>query len=150
MGVIFLLYENATIFNFNRGKIKMPPFLHIHLVNKFSETRIETPVCRVWQNSTRSLANRANHKPRAPLRTRLFIPEYGCMPRERLSIRKMRVLGAFPAVLDDLNFKFSRGSMPPDPPCMFMLYRSVHSKAELQTRLQTNYQSIHSCTTSLY
>ena len=115
MGVIFLLYENATIFNFNRGKIKMPPFLHIHLVNKFSETRIETPVCRVWQNSTRSLANRANHKPRAPLRTRLFIPEYGCMPRERLSIRKMRVLGAFPAVLDDLNFKFSRGSMPPDP-----------------------------------
>ena len=41
MGVIFLLYENATIFNFNRGKIKMPPFLHVHLVNKFSETRIE-------------------------------------------------------------------------------------------------------------
>lgn len=50
------------------------------------------------------------------------------MPIERLSIRKMRVLGAFPAVLDDLNFKFSRGSKPPDPPCMFMLYRSVHSK----------------------
>ena len=41
MGVIFLLYENATIFNFNRGKIEMPPFLHVHLVNKFSETRIE-------------------------------------------------------------------------------------------------------------
>ena len=32
---------------------------------------------------------------------------------ERLSIRRMGVLGTFPAVLDDLNFKLSRGSMPP-------------------------------------
>ena len=32
---------------------------------------------------------------------------------ERLSIRRMGVLGTFPAVLDDLNFKFSRGNMPP-------------------------------------
>ena len=37
---------------------------------------------------------------------------------------RRETLGAFPAVLDDLNFKFSRGSMP-DPTCMFMLYRSV-------------------------
>ena len=26
----------------------------------------------------------------------------------------MQDLGAFPAVLDDLNFKFSQGSVPPD------------------------------------
>ena len=32
------------------------------------------------------------------------------MPKERLSIRRMRVLGAFPAVLDDLNFKCSAGT----------------------------------------
>ena len=68
------------------------------------------------------------------------------MPIERLSIRRMRVLGAFPAVLDDLNFKFSRVSMPPDP----TVYHSVHSKERLQTRLQTNYQSIHSYITSPY
>ena len=46
----------------------------------------------------------------------IVIPEYRCMPIERLCIRRMQVLGAFPAVLDDLNFKFSRGSMPPRPP----------------------------------
>ena len=51
-----------------------------------------------------------------PWNTSLFIPDYGCMPIERLSIRRMRVLGSFPAVLDDLNFKFSRGILPPDPP----------------------------------
>ena len=48
------------------------------------------------------------------------------MPIERLSIKRVRVLGTFPAVLDDLNFKFSRG------------------------RLQTNCQSIHSNITSPY
>lgn len=44
MGVHFSFYallKCDNIFNFNRGKIKMPPFLHVHLVNKFSETRIE-------------------------------------------------------------------------------------------------------------
>ena len=50
-----------------------------------------------------------------PWNSSLFIPDYGCMPIERLSIRRMRVLGAFPAVLDDPNFKFSQGNMPPDP-----------------------------------
>ena len=70
---------------------------------------------------------------------------------ERLSNRRMGVLGAFPAVLDDLNFKFSPGIMPPlDLPSMFMLYRSVHSKEGLQTRVQTNCQSIHSYITSPY
>ena len=68
------------------------------------------------------------------------------MPTEKLSIKRMQVLGAFPAVLDDLNFKFSRVSMPPDP----TVYHSVHSKERLQTRLQTNYQSIHSYITSPY
>ena len=72
------------------------------------------------------------------------------MPTEKLSIKRMRVLGAFPAVLADLNFKFSPVSMPPDPPSMFMLYHSVHSKERLQTRLQTNCQSIHSNITSPY
>ena len=52
------------------------------------------------------------------------------------------MLGAFPAVLDDLNFKFQTS--------MFMLYHSVHSKERLQTRLQTNCQSIHSFITSPY
>ena len=85
-----------------------------------------------------------------PWNTSLFIPDYGCMPIERLSIRRMRVLGAFPAVLDDPNFKFSQGNMPPDPPSMFMHYRSVHSTEGLQTRLQTNCQSIHSDITSPY
>ena len=46
--------------------------------------------------------------PHAPRAIRFFKPEYGCMPTEKLSINRMRVLGAFPAVLDDLNFKFSR------------------------------------------
>ena len=85
-----------------------------------------------------------------PWNTSLFIPDYGCMPIERLSIRRMRVLGAFPAVLDDPNFKFSQGNMPPDPPSMFMHHRSVHSTEGLQTRLQTNCQSIHSDITSPY
>ena len=40
--------------------------------------------------------------------------------------------------------------MRPDPPSMFMLYHSVHSKERLQTRLQTNCQSIHSFITSPY
>ena len=38
------------------------------------------------------------------------------MPIERLSIKRMQDFGAFPAVLDYLNFKFSRENMPPDPP----------------------------------
>ena len=50
------------------------------------------------------------------------------MPIERLRFRRMRVLGAFPAVLDDQTFKFSWGSMRPDPPNMFMLHRSVSPK----------------------
>lgn len=40
--------------------------------------------------------------------------------------------------------------MPPNPTRMFMLYDSVHSKERLQTRLQTNCQSIHSNITSPY
>ena len=76
------------------------------------------------------------------------MPEYGCMPIERISIKRMRVLGAFPAFLDDLNLKFYRVS--PDLPSMLMLYHSVHSKERLQTRLQTNCPSIHSCITSPY
>ena len=82
--------------------------------------------------------------------TIFYRPVYGCIPIERLSIKRMQDFGAFPAVLDDLNFKFSRGNMPPDPPIMFMLYHSVHSKERLQTRLQTNCQSIHSHITSPY
>ena len=78
------------------------------------------------------------------------MPQYRCMPIERISIKRMRVLGTFPSVLDDLNFKFSQGSVPPDPASMFMLYHSVHSKERLQTRLQTNCQSIHSYITSPY
>lgn len=35
------------------------------------------------------------------------------MPIERLSIRKMRVLGAFPAVLDDLSFTGEHAPWPP-------------------------------------
>ena len=37
-------------------------------------------------------------------------------PIEWLSIRRMQVLGAFPAVLDDLNFKFSWGEHAPQTP----------------------------------
>ena len=70
---------------------------------------------------------------------------------ERLSIRRMGVLGAFQAVLDDLNFKFSQGEHAPlDLPGKFMLYCSVHSKEGQQTRVQTNYHSIHSYITSPY
>ena len=73
------------------------------------------------------------------------------MPLEKLSIKRMRVSGAFPAVLGDLNFKFSQGSMPPlDLPSMFMFYHSVHSKERLQRSLQTNCQSIHLYITSPY
>ena len=82
--------------------------------------------------------------------TIFYKPECGCMPIERLSIKRMRDFGAFAAFSDYLNFKFSRGNMPPDPPVMFMLYHSVHSKERLQTRLQTNYQTIHSYITSPY
>ena len=59
-------------------------------------------------------------------------------------------MGAFPAVLDDLNFKFSQGSMPQDLSSLFMLYHSVHLKGRLQTRLQTNCQSTHLYITSPY
>ena len=62
----------------------------------------------------------------------------------------MQDLGTFPAVLDGLNFKFSLGSMPPDLSSLFMLYHSVHLKGRLQTRLQTNCQSIHLYITSPY
>lgn len=64
------------------------------------------------------------------------------MPIEKLSIRKMKVLGTFPAVLDDLNFKFSQGSIPPDSPGMFMLHGSVPPEEGLQTGLQTNCQPL--------
>ena len=117
---------------------------------KNNNTKLASTLCRVWQNSTRSRACRANFIRVHPVEYDWFIPEYGCMPIERHSIRRMRVLGAFPAVLNDLNFKFSRGNMPPDPPSMFMHYRSVHSTEGLQTRLQTNCQSIHSDITSPY
>ena len=36
--------------------------------------------------------------------TIFYIPEYGYMPIERLSIKRMQDFGAFPAVLDYLNF----------------------------------------------
>ena len=38
--------------------------------------------------------------------------EYRCMPIERLSIRRMRVLGAFPVVLDGLISNFLGGACP--------------------------------------
>ena len=77
---------------------------------------------------------------------RYFIPENGSMSMsiERLSIKGTRDLGAFPAILDDLNFKFSRGSMPPDPPSMFMRYQSVPLRKKPKKSFQTNCQSIHS------
>ena len=62
----------------------------------------------------------------------------------------MQDLDAFPAVLDDLNFKFFQGSMLPDLSSLFMLYHSVHWKGRLQTRLQTNCQSTHLYITSPY
>ena len=37
------------------------------------------------------------------------------MPIEMLSVRRMHGLGAFSAVLDDINFKFSGGRMPWTP-----------------------------------
>ena len=96
------------------------------------------------------LCMHSQFQPRAPRAIRFFIPEYGCLPIERLSIKRMQDLGAFPAVLDDLNFKFSQGSMPPDLSSLFMLFHSVHLKGRLQTRLQTNCQSTHLYITSPY
>ena len=74
---------------------------------------------------------------------RYFIPENGSMTMERLSIRGTRDLGVFPAVLDDLNFKFSQGSMPPDPPSMFMRYQSVPSKKKATNKV-TDQLPVHS------
>ena len=125
----------------------------------------DNPVCRIWQNLTRSCACRFNHmhhvqydllyqnsgrsrrgaQPYPPplifrpnwgskgqktffLETGLSptptLPppvisrsgsstaEYRCMPIERLSIRRMRVLGAFPVVLDGLISNFLGGACP--------------------------------------
>ena len=63
------------------------------------------------------------------------------MPIERLSIKKVRVLVPFPSVLDDLNFKFSRGSMPPDPlVCSSFTVSSFKSRAtnEITDKLQVH------------
>ena len=114
-----------------------------------SQLSTPSPVCRVWQNSTRSRGCRANfscvHRVQYDL---LYQNMCACRYRDAISIRRVRVLGTFPAVLDDLNIKFSRGRMPLDLPSMFMLHRSVHSKEGLQRRLQTNCQSVHSYITS--
>ena len=121
----------------------------------------DNPVCRIWQNSTRSCVCRFNHVhhvqydllyqnsggsrrgARAPLildqtearsaknffletslspaptpsptvisRSGSSNAEYGWMPIERLSIRRMRVLGAFPVVLDGLISNFLGGACP--------------------------------------
>ena len=66
------------------------------------------------------------------------------MPTEKLSIKRMRVLGAFPAVLDDLNFKFSQVSMPPDP----TVYHSVHSKEKARNKI-TDKLPVHSFESNL-
>ena len=76
--------------------------------------------------------------PRAPRAVQFVVPEYGCMPIERLSIRRMRVLGAFPvlAVLDDLKISNFRGGVCPQTPLlisMFMLHRPVPPKEGQQT-----------------
>ena len=60
------------------------------------------------------------------------------MPIERLSIRRMRVLGAFPvlAVLDDLKISNFRGGACPQTPLlvsMFMLHRPVPPEEGQQT-----------------
>ena len=61
------------------------------------------------------------------------------MPIERLSIKRMRDLVAFPTVLEDLNFKFFLWSMRPAPPpplvCSYMLYHSVHSKERATNKI---------------
>ena len=113
--------------------------------------------CRAESTSLKSMAElddmlcmQSQFQPHAPRAIQFFIPEYGCLPIERLSIKRMQDLGAFPAVLDDINFKFSQGGMLPDLSSLFMLYHSVHLKGRLQTRLQTNCQSIHLYITSPY
>ena len=68
--------------------------------------------------------------PLAPRAVQFVVPEYGCMPIERLSIRRMRVLGAL-AVLDDLkisNFPEEACHQTPFVISMFMLHRSVPPK----------------------
>ena len=57
------------------------------------------------------------------------------MPIDRLNIKRMRDLVAFPTVLEDLNFKFFLWSMPQAPPSMFMLYHSVHSKERATNKI---------------
>ena len=60
--------------------------------------------------------------PLAPRAVQFVVPEYGCMPIERLSIRRMRVLGAFPvlAVLDDLKISNFRGGACPRLPYLLV------------------------------
>ena len=70
------------------------------------------------------------------------------MPIEKLSIKRMRVLGAFPAVLDDLNFKFSR--VRACPRTQRSTIQFTQKKGYKHARLQTNCQSIHSNITSPY
>ena len=82
-----------------------------------SQLSTPSPVCRVWQNSTRSRGCRANfscvHRVQYDL---LYQNMCACPYRDAISIRRVRVLGAFPAVLDDLNIKFSLGENAPGPP----------------------------------
>ena len=69
---------------------------------------------------------------------------------ETLNIRMIGVLGAFAAVLDDLNFKFSQESMPPWTSVVCSCFTVQFTQKRQQTRVQTNYQSIHSYITSPY
>ena len=95
-----------------------------YIPTRYDNKRNYVPVSWVWQNSTRSRTCRANFSRVHRVQYDLM---YHGMPIERLSIKRMRVLGAFSAVLDDLNFKFSQDSMPPGPP-MFMLHGSAPQK----------------------
>ena len=84
---------------------------------------VSIPVCRVWQNSMRSCAYRASFSRVHRVQYNL-LSEYRCMPIERLSIRRIRVLGAF-----------SWGSMPSDLHSMFMLYHYVHLKKRATNKI---------------
>ena len=148
----------------------------------------DNPVCRIWQNSTRScvcndlttcttcnmivVPEQWRIQERGP-RPLNFRPNWGskgqkiffwrpafplpqpplprylkvwiqqcrirvrCMPIERLSIRRMPVLGAFPVVLDGLISNFLGGACPADLPSVLIFHRSVLPKEGLRTRLQT-------------
>ena len=178
---ILLFFQTTDLLPHNFS-LSFHPWAHLRGLD-FS-LPCNNPVCRIWQNSTRSCACRFNHMhhvqydllyqnsgrsrggaqhpplifrpnwgsktglspthhlphPLPPVisRSGSSTAEYECMPMERLSIRKMRVLGAFPVVLDDLISNFLRGACPwTSPASMLMFHRSVPPKEGLRTRLQT-------------